>query len=373
MANDNNTKPSVLVFEASDRWGGIESFIANEICPLRQWFDVHVVTQQEDADIRRRIPISDDRFIEMEGRYGSARYRRWLRELMHRRFDIIHVNKNSLMKYLPITYARRYADSKVIIHSHNTRPSVRSAVSALHYMVRPWIEPLADARLACSRTAAAYMFGKDAHAAEIVNNGIDTERFVYRPQDRAEVRRELGIAGTDTVLMNVGRFTEQKNQKFLLDVFAEYRARQPHSTLLLVGEGELREALERHAAELRLQDHVIFTGRRNDVHRLFSAADLVLFPSLYEGLPTTLVEAQANGVPVLASSAITAEADITGTVRFEELDHGVEAWADAVADIERHAPDMERRGKAAAIVREHGYDRADGVLYLKAIYDSLLA
>ena len=103
MANDNNTKPSVLVFEASDRWGGIESFIANEICPLRQWFDVHVVTQQEDADIRRRIPIPDDRFIEMEGRYGSARYRRWLRELMHRRFDIIHVNKNSLMKYLPIS------------------------------------------------------------------------------------------------------------------------------------------------------------------------------------------------------------------------------------------------------------------------------
>ncbi|RYQ54707.1 glycosyltransferase [Bifidobacterium pseudolongum] len=365
-------RPSVLVFETSDKWGGIESFIANEICPLRQWFDVYVVVQPGDNGIRERLPLPANRLIEMEGRYGSVQYRRWLRALLSRQFDIVHCNKNSLVKYLPITYAHRYSRSKIIIHSHNTSPSVNSPLASLHYLVRSRIEVLADMRLACSATAAQYMFGLHSEESHIINNGIEIDTFTYCQQDRESVRKELQISDSDVVLMNVGRFTEQKNQTFLIDVFERYNALNPSSMLVLVGEGELRETIERQINGLGLQHNVIITGRRNDVQRFFSAADVVVFPSLYEGLPVTLVEAQANGVPILASSAITKESDITGLIHFEGLDMGAEVWAKTLVSMETFVPDMAQRHAAAEVVRKNGYDRNNGVLQLKSIYESLL-
>ncbi len=364
-------KPSVLVFEASDNWGGIEAFIGNEIAPLQDEFDIFVVTQNENPRIRERIGLPTDHYITVSERYGSPAYRKHLRSLFARGFDIVHVNKNSLIKYLPITLAKRVSTSKVIIHSHNTSPSSNSSLAFLHYLTRPFITPKGDVLVACSEVAAEYMFGRKDKNAEIITNGINTETFRFDSNRRIAVREELSIADDDAVFINVGRFSSQKNQMFLLDAFAVYHKTQPHSRLLLVGDGETRKQIKECVKSHGLNDFVILTGRRSDISALYSAADVAVVPSLFEGLPVSLVEAQASGIRILASDTITREINLTGQMVFKSLRDGPQQWAETMAGMADSVDTYEARANGADIVRESGYDQADSRGKLEGVYWSL--
>ncbi len=192
----------------------------------------------------------------------------------------------------------------------------------------------ANVRIAPSTEAAEFMFGKDCvkkGKATILNNGIDMRIFNYNGQNRNECREEFKLKNK-FVVGHIGRFSAQKNHDFLLEIFAEIKKKKEDSILLIVGGGELEAEIKQKAKELNVFDNIVFTGVRSDVSKLLSAMDVFVFPSFYEGMPNTVIEAQAEGLPCIISDTITKEADITGLVKYLPLDLSAEKWADEVID-----------------------------------------
>lgn len=253
-----------------------------------------------------------------------------------------------------------------IAHSHNTKNEGGFAFQLVkdHYgrMVLPWATDL----FACSKAAADWMFGAKAADARILFNGVQPEAFAPDAAARAAVRAELGLAGDVFAVGHVGRFTEQKNHAFLLKIFAALHARRPDSALLLAGDGPLRPKIAEQARRLGLSEAVRFLGLREDVPALLSAMDCFVFPSLHEGLPVTLVEAQAAGLPVVASSAITDEVCITPLVRRMGLDEPAGEWA--AAALELAGGGFAARRCPAGAIRAAGYDIADTARWLEEFY-----
>ena len=205
----------------------------------------------------------------------------------------------------------------------------------LHNLCRFMPRWFANVRIAPSTEAAEFMFGKECikkGIANIIHNGVDLSVWRYDKRNRSEVRQELGIPETAALIGHVGRFSRQKNHEFLLKVFKNIRAKNENAYLVLVGKGELEGKIRTQAEELGIGKSVIFTGVRSDVSRLLSAMDVFVFPSLYEGMPNTVIEAQATGLPCVISDTITREAGITGLVQYLPLDMPPESWAKVALD-----------------------------------------
>ncbi|HJB22296.1 MAG TPA: glycosyltransferase family 1 protein [Candidatus Fournierella merdavium] len=281
------------------------------------------------------------------------------------RYPIVHSHMDKFSGLVMQRAAK--ADIPVrIAHSHNTKNEGGLAFQLVkdHYgrMVLPWATDL----FACSKAAADWMFGAKAADARILFNGVQPEAFAPDAAARAAVRAELGLAGDVFAVGHVGRFTEQKNHAFLLKIFAALHARRPDSALLLAGDGPLRPKIAEQARRLGLSEAVRFLGLREDVPALLSAMDCFVFPSLHEGLPVTLVEAQAAGLPVVASSAITDEVCITPLVRRMGLDEPAGEWA--AAALELAGGDFAARRCPAGAIRAAGYDIADTARWLEEFY-----
>lgn len=225
----------------------------------------------------------------------------------------------------------------------------------LHLVLRPVLNLFADVKLAPSMLAAEFTFGKHcAHRnVQLLHNGVDLEVFRFDPQWRAEIRREFDL-GDRLIVGHVGRFHEQKNHPFLLKVFACIREQRPDAVLVLVGTGKLQMQIEERVAALGMQDSVIFTGRRFDIPKLLSAMDVFVFPSFFEGMPNTIIEAQATGLPCVLADTITPEADITGLLTYLPLTASAEVWAQgALAAVRAERPDTR------SAFRQQGYDIRD--------------
>ena len=280
----------------------------------------------------------------------------------HPEYHILHSHVRSYASlYLPVAKAHGV---KTIIHSHSTSTGggVKGAVKSV--MQLP-LRHQADVLMACSRDAGEWLYGKRACQSErfvLLPNGIDTDRFLLPPGTREHYRRELGLEGR-WVIGNVGRFYDVKNHTFLLDVFAEVRAREPRASLLLVGVGPLQQQMAQKAVDLGVAEDVIMTGNRTAVPELLGAMDVFAFPSLWEGLPMTVVEAQAAGLPCVLSDTITKEVDVSPLVEYLPLgDAG--AWADAL---------LTRRPRlnAVAAIRRAGFDIRSSAQRLTEIYTAL--
>ncbi|MDQ6740622.1 MAG: glycosyltransferase [Actinomycetota bacterium] len=162
---------------------------------------------------------------------------------------------------------------------------------------------------------------------------MDTTPF-RQDVDRAALRSELGLPADAFVIGHVGRFVEEKNHAFLVQVVAEVARREPRTRLLLVGEGPLRPAVAQLVEQSGLAGRVVFAGLRSDVARLMlGAMDVFLFPSILEGLGLVLVEAQASGLPCIISSVVPSEADVVPSlVRRMDLAQPPSSWAAAVLE-----------------------------------------
>ncbi len=192
-----------------------------------------------------------------------------------------------------------------------------------------------NVKIAPSDLAAKYTFGRRSYKnreVKILHNALDLNVYKYNETMRKNIRAEFGIAECITVLGNVGRFMPQKNHNFLLEIFAKYIKMNENSVLMLVGGGELETAIKEKAEKFGILNKIIFTDVRSDVPALLSAMDVFVFPSLYEGMPNTVIEAQATGLPCLIANTITREADITGLVHYLPLgDAGI--WAEHIAQL----------------------------------------
>ena len=167
----------------------------------------------------------------------------------------------------------------------------------------------------------------------VLNNGIDTNRFRYPAKQRPQVRRELGLSADGLVIGHVGRFHEIKNHAFLLDVFRIICDIRPDASLLLVGSGETEKSVREKAESMGLSDRMMILHDRSDVNDLLQAMDIMIFPSFAEGVPLTLIEAQCAGIPILASTGVSAATKISNLLEFRNLDLGPENWAERVLEM----------------------------------------
>ena len=218
--------------------------------------------------------------------------------------------------------------------------------------------------LACGADAGKYLYG-DADF-EVLPNAVDLDLFAYNPILRAKVREELSVDSRTTVIGHVASFQTNKNQTFLVDVFNSYNCCNPDSVLVMVGVGPEQERVREKVEKLGLSNRVFFLNVRSDVYRILQAFDIFVFPSIREGLPLSIVEAQASGLPCLVSNTIPKESAITGLVDFEDLHAGAERWA---AHIEEKLKGFTRIN-TNQILEKAGYDINDNTKRLINIYQS---
>lgn len=246
-------------------------------------------------------------------------------------WTIVHSHENALSVF-PLRAAKRAGVPVRIAHSHSTSGPGEPARNAVKWALRRFANVYPTHRMACSRHAGEWLFGKGADF-EILYNAIELDRFLFDPRTRAEVRDELGIPEGAIAIGHIGRFVAQKNQGFLLEAFSRVVQNGASAVLVLAGDGPLCSEMERKAKSLGVAGSVRFLGQRDDANRLYQAFDVFCLPSLYEGLGIVAVEAQAAGLLCLLSVEVPREADVTGAVRFLPIDDA-RIWADALAGVE---------------------------------------
>lgn len=267
-------------------------------------------------------------------------------------YDVVHVHLNSLLNYFPINLCVKKG-IKVVVHSHNSKSNGGKIGNIIHCINKSKIKNFDIGRLSCGLEAGEWFFGDDKFC--IINNGIATDNYKYKSYTRETIRKQLGIPLDCTVLGHVGRFTEQKNHQFIIDVFHEYLRCNENAFLILIGDGERKEKIAEKVKRLGIEKNVVFCGNVNNVNEYLSSMDIMLFPSLYEGLPFTLIEAQAAGLPILASDSISNKVKITDLVNFKSLKDDLVDWVDTLMSLNNMSAEIERE-KYFEIVKSTKYD-----------------
>ena len=291
-------------------------------------------------------------------------YGRALSRIVRREgYNIVHVHGNSATVALDLLASRLGGARVRIAHSHNTT----TGYPLVNRLLKPLMFLNANGRMACGREAGQWMFGN--RPFDVIPIASDADEYAFDAARREQKRREMGVGPEDILLMLVGLLTPQKNHAFLLDAFADAVARNPRLKLMLVGGGELRQPLEEQVARLHLGDSVTFTGPVRDVPDRMRAADALVLPSLYEGFPNVLVEAQLSGLPALVSDKVTRDCDMTGLLAWLPLDRA--AWAEAMA---AHRPiDRDAASRAAReAIALRGFDIRAAAAKLRGHYEQLL-
>lgn len=231
--------------------------------------------------------------------------------------------------------AAKAGGAKRLIHRSSSAGDDGGIIAKVtHSTIGQLAKIVPDVKLAPSELAAEFCFGKNCikkGKAQILNNGIDTDFFSYSDELREQTRASLGLSDEFT-LIHIGRFLQVKNHSFLIDVFEEVVKNHPNSKLLLAGVGDLEEKIKLKVQEKGLADKVIFLGGRKDVPALLSAADALVFPSFYEGMPNAVIEAQALSLRCVVSDRITPECNIASLVEFLPLGDPKQ-WAKKVLEF----------------------------------------
>ncbi len=279
-------------------------------------------------------------------------------------YKIVHSHMDKMSGFV-LRAAKKSGISVRIAHSHNTQSEGGIAAKLYKSISGSYIRFNANSLFACSNDAAKWLFGIRAQKAVILNNGIETNRFKFSKTVRSKIRESLQIKEDTLVIGHVGRFNHQKNHTFLLDIFAGLIKKVPNATLVLVGDGVLRNRIEEKVKHLNLDGKVKLLGVRGDISDLLQAFDLFVFPSLHEGLPVTLVEAQATGLPCIISQSITKEVDLgVGLVHYASLDR-MNQWMNSI--IEWKQKSYSRKSPLKEISLK-GYDIRKTALFIEDYY-----
>lgn len=254
-----------------------------------------------------------------------------------KKYPVVHAHL-STMSLFSLFAAWRAKVPVRICHNHSTAHWGEGKKTLLKYILRPFNKIFATDYFACGETAGRWMYGNrsfDAGKVTVMPNAIDTKRFSFDVKARESLREELEISQNAFVVGHVGRFMYQKNHNFLIDLFAEVLREKPDAVLLLIGEGELTEQIQKKVQDLGIERSVIFTGARRDVHKLYSVMDVFCLPSFYEGMPVVAWEAQANGLPCVFSSEISGEAEKSPACSFLDIKQRADIWSKAVLEAVR--------------------------------------
>ena len=267
---------------------------------------------------------------------GQMEYKKKLKTFFkeHSEYTIVHSHIDQVSGII-LKAAKESNIPNRISHSHNTRNTNSLLGKMYKKYLQSKINKNATVLMACGEEAAKWLFKEKANEAIIVPNGIDLKRYKYDENIRKKIREELHIDENTIVCGHIGRFSKQKNHKFLIEIFKEYQNINSNSRLILVGDGQLRKQIEKQIKKQKLQESVMLLGKREDSENLYQVFDLLLFPSLFEGMSLVTLEAQAEGLPILCSDTIDRKTDITKTIEFMSLKKSANHWAKKIENMDK--------------------------------------
>ncbi len=293
-----------------------------------------------------------------------------LEEILSRNcYDVVHINTLSVGANVPlIATCKKHHIPTIISHSHNEFEKGISSIKRLaHIVFQPYIVKNADLLFACSTNAGVCLFGeKGVHSSKfhLIKNAVDPSLFSYSEDKRNEIRNSMEVSHDRIIVGQIGRLSEQKNQSFSVKVYNEFQKLNPDSEFWIVGAGSNEVKLKQQVRELALDSHVRFLGQRSDVNDLLSAMDVLLFPSLWEGLSIAAVEGQATGIPILFSRNVTSETAVTDSVAFMGLDESPAVWAEKLKELYNPAGRRNHHDE----LRKSGFAIAEAAKSLEDIY-----
>lgn len=311
------------VFGILDR-GGAETFVMNmyrNIDREKYQFDFLVHGDQK-GDYEKEIKQLGGniyRIPKFKG-FNYFSYKKSLKRFFKNNNDYEYVHSHIMSTAKTISKEAKKQKLKTISHSHETSTISRSIVQKIiRRILRVNISKYADIRLSCGKEAGDYFYNKNDYI--IIENGIDFKKYLYKKENK------------NKVIGHVGSFGSVKNHTFIIEVFRELIKIDDEFKLILVGEGALRKDIEEKVREYDLTKKVKFTGSVNNVEDYLKKMDLFLMPSLHEGFPLVLVEAQASHIDILASSNIPNEIKMSNFVYFKSLEDNYESWARKIITI----------------------------------------
>ena len=338
----------ILVFGMTENPGGVESVIINyyrAIDKKKFQFDF-LCNSYEKVAYEDELIAGGGKTIHFPARSQNiVEYKKQLEKFFKEHaeeYQAIWVNVCSLANIDYLKLAKKYGIKKRIIHSHNSKNMDSKLRGVLHHLNKINIEKYATNFWACSEDAADWFF-KSQLKEEVVqiHNAIDVSKLTFDVQKRNKYRNDLKW-DDKFVIGNIGRLHYQKNQKFLLDIFKELESLIPEVRLVLIGQGEDEAMLNEKTSILGLNDKVYFAGVQYDIVGWLSAFDLFVFPSLFEGLPLVSLEAQANGIAMLASEeAVPKEGRINPNFAYFQLAKDARSWAEKILELKNNIERMD--------------------------------
>lgn len=282
----------------------------------------------------------------------------------HTEYGIVHIHNYNIAGIVS-RIARKMGVPVIITHSHSTRLNMSWVKKAVFYLFYRSMLKNSTHRFSCGENAGKFLF-RDKDFI-IVPNAIEVEKFRFNSEKRQHLRMKLGISDESKVYGHVGSFRTPKNHQFLIDCFAEIVRRDFKSKLVLIGSGELFEQIRLKVKYLGLSDSVYFLGQQSNVSEWLSAFDVFLLPSLWEGFPVSVVEAQCAGLPCVVSYSIDPSVNLTNQVTFVSLNTSIREWAQIIESV--HPTDRQDMGR---IISMSNYDIEKASKWLSGFYEMQL-
>lgn len=278
----------------------------------------------------------------------------------HNKIDVVWAHKTTLSSCEVLQVAKKHHVPVRIIHSHSSENMGKRFTQFMHDLNKKRIDSMANVRLACSGAASKWFF--DDRGSIIMTNAIKLQKYRYNPAIRQRIRTDMNL-DSKLVIGHVGRFGAEKNHVKLLNVFYLLHKDNPDTILLLCGDGEEREHIEQQISTLHLEDSVRLLGRIDNVHEMLQVFDIMIMPSLFEGLPFALIEAQAAGLKCVVSDTISLESNVLGWNQFVELNAPDAEWVKTIQELNLSYD----REQGYFGMKEHGFDLDESIAKIETI------
>lgn len=346
---------NLLIEGMTNNVGGKETYIVNLFNFLdRTKYNITFVAYDKEIAYEKMLYKCGAEIVYLPPRHiGFIKHCNALNRLFKtKQFDVVWSHKTTLCACELLFVAKKYNVPVRMVHSHSSSNMGGKLTLLMHIINKKFIFSIANEYLACSFTAAKWFYNN--YDAKIMLNGINIEKFKYNSSVREAIRKKLNLQD-NYVIGHIGRFGKEKNHRKLIDVFKICRQQNKKTRLVLCGDGEERINIEQQIYELGIHSDVIFLGVVDNVNEILQAMDIIVMPSLFEGLPFALLEAQAAGLRFVASNTISKEVDITKWNQFLPLSLDDNLWADSILKIGQEYD----RSIGYDIMKNSGFDIAE--------------
>lgn len=320
----------VLIEGMTSNLGGVETFVHTLYGVLKENCEIDFITIDDNIPFTDEFTKGGSKIFKITPRYKSvSQFKKDIDKVFEENnYDVFWFNKTSLSSIDTIKSAKKHGVKNVICHSHQSKNMGSFFTLCMHKLNSKKVGKYIDHKVACSEVAANWFFGSDISDVKIFPNSVDISKYEPSKEKQEEMKKKLGLEGK-FVVGHVGRFAREKNHEKLVGIFSKI-VEKTDAHLIMCGEGELMEDTKNLVKEKNLTDKVSFLGMRRDIPDIFQAMDVMVFPSLFEGLPFVLVEAQASGVPCIVSDTVSMEAKLTDIIEYIKLDADDDVWADHI-------------------------------------------